>query len=90
MIAGWGHQLPNHVTHGCVQPIPAKAVQCVHCVVIAKGVLCLKGKPSAQGEHGGDRTGEYQSLVLMDSERDGIEHVSNVPVMYRRQQTVLR
>ena len=24
---GWGHQLPHHAAHGCVQPIPAKTVQ---------------------------------------------------------------
>ena len=42
---GWGHQLPDHAAHGCVQPIPAKAVQCV------LNMTCGVGKkaPAPQG-----------------------------------------
>lgn len=35
---GWGQQLPHHAAHGCVQPIPAKGMQCVVCTI---SVMCF-------------------------------------------------
>ena len=84
MIASWRNQLPHHVPHGGVQPIPAEA-GAMGSLHHYRYCAALEGKPSAQGDHGGDDAGEDQSLVLMDSQGDGVENSNKVAILYDRQ-----